>query len=65
MICLSTYNIDIASNDAAAMKNPLSSGNNTIQKRKNLLENYTRWTINEIKTKYDLTIAMATQPHRC
>ena len=65
MICLSTYNIDIASNDVAAMKNPLSSGNNTIQKRKNLLENYTRWTINEIKSKHDLTIAMATQPHRC
>lgn len=65
MICLSTRNISILSNDRFALKNCLSSGNNTIKKRKQLLENFTSWKINELECENELTIAMASQPHRC
>ena len=65
MICLSTRNISILSNDRFALKNCLSSDNNTIKKRKQLLENFTSWKINELECENELTIAMASQPHRC
>lgn len=57
MICLSTNNISILSNDKFALTNCLSSKNNTIGKRRKLLENFTGWKIYELSAKNGITIS--------
>ena len=57
MICLSTNSISILSNDKFALKNCLSSKNNTIDKRRKLLENFTDWKIYELNTKNSIKIS--------
>ena len=57
MICLSTNNISILSNDKFALTNCLSSKNNTINKRRRLLESFTNWKIYELDIKNGLAIS--------
>jgi hypothetical protein len=60
MICIDNHNVKIYENKEFAYNNCLSVGNDSIQRRRRLLENYNKWKINEFKTDNDLTIAMAT-----